>query len=94
MKAATIMAVEGRQTPANKLVYNDPQVGNDPVLKVFRQQVETAVPMPNLAEMSMMWTPASSAMAAIVQKSATVKAALDQAQKEVVESVKLLRKQQ
>jgi arabinogalactan oligomer/maltooligosaccharide transport system substrate-binding protein len=94
VEAAKIMAVEGRQTPANKLVYNDPQVGNDPILKVFRQQVETAVPMPNLAEMSMMWTPASSAMAAIVQKSATVKAALDQAQKEVVESVKLLRKQQ
>ena len=94
VEAAKIMAVEGRQTPANKLVYNDPQVGNDPILKVFRQQVETAVPMPNLAEMSMMWTPASSAMAAVVQKSATVKAALDQAQKEVVESVKLLRKQQ
>lgn len=92
--AAKIMAVEGRQTPANKLVYSDPQVGNDPILKVFRQQVEVAVPMPNLAEMSMMWTPASSAMAAIVQKSATVKAALDQAQKEVVEAVKLLRKQQ
>ena len=92
--AVKIMAVEGRQTPANKLVYDDPQVANDPILKVFRQQVEVAVPMPNLAEMSMMWTPASSAMAAIVQKSATVKAALDQAQKEVVEAVKLLRKQQ
>ena len=86
VEAAKVMAVEGRQTPANKLVYNDPQVRNDPILKVFRQQVEAAVPMPNLAEMSMMWTPASSAMAAIVQKSATVKAALDQAQKEVVES--------
>jgi arabinogalactan oligomer/maltooligosaccharide transport system substrate-binding protein len=94
VEAAKVMAVEGRQTPANKLVYGDPQVGNDPILKVFRQQVETAVPMPNLAEMSMMWTPASSAMAAIVQKSATVKAALDQAEKEVGEAVKLLRKQQ
>ncbi len=92
--ATKIMAVEGRQTPANKLVYGDPQVGNDPILKVFRQQVEVAIPMPNLAEMSMMWTPASSAMAAVAQKSATVKAALDQAQKEVVEAVKLLRKQQ
>ncbi len=92
--AAKLMAAEGRQTPANVAVYNDPQVGKDPVLMVFRQQVETAVPMPNLAEMSMMWTPATSAMSAIVQKSATVKAALDQAQKEVVEAVTLLRKQQ
>ena len=49
--------------------------------------------MPNLAEMSMMWTPMTSAMAAAVQKSATPKAALDKAQAEVVEAVKLLRKQ-
>ena len=92
--SAKTMAVEGRQTPANKAVYLDPQVVNDPTLRVFRQQVEVAVPMPNLAEMSMMWTPASSAMAAIVQKSATVKDALDHAQKEVVEAVGLLRKRQ
>jgi len=68
-------------------------VAADPILKEFRQQVEVAVPMPNLAEMSMMWTPMTSAMAAAVQKSATPKAALDKAQAEVVEAVKLLRKQ-
>jgi len=91
--AAKIMALEGRQTPANKAVYLDPQVAADPILKEFRQQVEVAVPMPNLAEMSMMWTPVTSAMAAVVQKSATPQAALDQAQSEVVDAIKLLRKQ-
>jgi arabinogalactan oligomer/maltooligosaccharide transport system substrate-binding protein len=90
--AAKIMAVEGRQTPANTQVYTDAQVGNDPILKVFRQQVEVAVPMPNLAEMSMMWTPATSAMSSVVQKSSTPKAALDQAQKEVEQAIALLRK--
>jgi arabinogalactan oligomer/maltooligosaccharide transport system substrate-binding protein len=90
--ATKIMAVEGRQTPANAQVYADSQVGNDPVLKVFRQQVEVAVPMPNLAEMSMMWTPATSAMSSVVQKSSTPKAALDQAQKEVEQAIALLRK--
>jgi arabinogalactan oligomer/maltooligosaccharide transport system substrate-binding protein len=92
--ATKVMAVEGRQTPANTQVYADPQVGNDPILKVFRQQVEVAVPMPNLAEMSMMWTPATSAMSSIVQKSSTPKAALDQAQKEVEQAIALLRKAQ
>jgi arabinogalactan oligomer/maltooligosaccharide transport system substrate-binding protein len=92
--ATKVMAVEGRQTPANTQVYADPQVGNDPILKVFRQQVEVAVPMPNLAEMSMMWTPATSAMSSIVQKSSTPKAALDQAQKEVEQAIALLRKGQ
>jgi arabinogalactan oligomer/maltooligosaccharide transport system substrate-binding protein len=92
--AAKIMALDGRQTPANVAVYKDPQVGADPILKVFRQQVEVAVPMPNLAEMSMMWTPATSAMTAIVQGSAKPKAALDQAEKEVEAAVALLRKGQ
>ncbi|HVN33204.1 MAG TPA: extracellular solute-binding protein [Thermoanaerobaculaceae bacterium] len=92
VEATKVMAVEGRQTPANTQVYADPQVGNDPILKVFRQQVEVAVPMPNLAEMSMMWTPATSAMSSIVQKSSAPKAALDQAQKEVEQAIALLRK--
>ena len=47
-----MLALEGRQTPANKAVYADPQVAGDPILKAFRQQVDVAVPMPNLPEMS------------------------------------------
>ncbi len=90
--AAKVMALEGRQTPANKGVYADPQVANDPVLKAFRQQVDVAVPMPNLPEMSMVWTPATTAMNVIVKKAATPKAALDQAQKEVVERIDSLLK--
>ena len=89
---AKVLALEGRQTPANKDVYADAKVGADPIIKVFRQQVEVAVPMPNLAEMSMMWSPATSAMTAIVQKSSSPKAALDQAQKELEGSVAMLRK--
>ena len=33
---AKVMAVEGRQTPANKKVYDDPKVAKDPVLAAFR----------------------------------------------------------
>jgi len=90
--AGKILAVDGRQTPANKGVYADPQVANDPILKAFRQQVEVAVPMPNLPEMSMVWSPATTAMNVIVKKAATPKAALDQAQKEVLERIASLLK--
>jgi arabinogalactan oligomer/maltooligosaccharide transport system substrate-binding protein len=90
--AARVMALEGRQTPANKGVYADPQVAGDPVLKAFRQQVDVAIPMPNLPEMSMVWSPATTAMNVIVKKAATPKAALDQAQKEVVERINNLLK--
>ena len=90
--AAKVMALEGRQTPANKGVYADPAVANDPILKAFRQQVDVAVPMPNLPEMSMVWSPVTTAMNVIAKKAATPKAAMDQAQKEVVERINNLLK--
>ena len=90
--AAKVLALEGRQTPANKAVYADPQVAADPILKAFRQQVDVAVPMPNLPEMSMVWSPATTAMNTVVKKAAAPKPALDQAQKEVLERIASLLK--
>jgi len=87
-----VLALEGRQTPANKGVYADPQVAADPILKAFRQQVDVAVPMPNLPEMSMVWSPATTAMNTIVKKAVAPKPALDQAQKEVLERIASLLK--
>lgn len=92
VEGATIMAIEGRQTPAVKAVYENPEVKEDPILQAFRAQVENAVPMPNYAEMSMMWSPMTTAMNRIVKGTATVKGALDQAQEEVEERIKSLRK--
>jgi arabinogalactan oligomer/maltooligosaccharide transport system substrate-binding protein len=89
--AGKIMAIEGRQTPANKAVYNDAKIANDPVLKAFRFQVDHAVPMPNLPEMTMVWSPATTAMNAITKKSASPKAALDVAQKAVEQDIAKLR---
>ena len=39
------------------------------------EQVEVARPMPNFAEMTMVWSPLTTAMNAIVRKAATPKAA-------------------
>jgi arabinogalactan oligomer/maltooligosaccharide transport system substrate-binding protein len=90
--ATKILALEGSQTPANKNVYNDPQVAANATLKVFRAQVDNAVPMPNVPEMTLMWSPVTTAMNAIVQKSSSPKAALDKAQKDVVEGIAKLKK--
>lgn len=89
---AKVMAVEGRQTPANKAVYADPAVAKDSILSAFRKQVEVAVPMPNLPEMTMVWSPATTAMNTIVKRSATPKAAMDQAQQALLKDVAALRK--
>jgi arabinogalactan oligomer/maltooligosaccharide transport system substrate-binding protein len=92
VEASKVMAVEGRQSPANKAVYSDPKVGEDPVLKAFRAQVEVAVPMPNVPEMTMVWSPATTAMNAATKKSLAPKQALDNAQKAVAQDVAQLRK--
>ncbi|HLL55342.1 MAG TPA: extracellular solute-binding protein [Myxococcaceae bacterium] len=92
--AAKVLALEGRQSPAVKAVYDDAQVGADPVLKAFRQQVEVAVPMPNLPEMTMVWSPATTAMNTIVKGTAQPKAALEIAQTQVQKDVSALRKKQ
>ncbi len=92
LAGAKIMALEGRQTPSNAKVYDDPAVAADPILKAFRAQVENSVPMPNYAEMAMFWSPVTTAMNALTRKSATPAAAMAQAQKEVVERITSLRK--
>jgi arabinogalactan oligomer/maltooligosaccharide transport system substrate-binding protein len=90
--SAKVLALEGRQSPANADVYNDAQVAKDPQLKAFRDQVEVAVPMPNVPEMTMVWSPATTAMNAILKKASTPKAALDKAQQQVAKDVAGLRK--
>jgi arabinogalactan oligomer/maltooligosaccharide transport system substrate-binding protein len=92
LPAAKTLALEGRQTPANKAVYDDAKVAADPVLKAFKAQVDVAVPMPNLPEMTMVWSPATTMMNAVSKHGATPKAGLDTAQAAVASDVAKLRK--
>jgi arabinogalactan oligomer/maltooligosaccharide transport system substrate-binding protein len=92
VSAGRVMALEGRQTPANQAVYGDAQVGKDAVLAAFRRQVEVAIPMPNVPEMTMVWSPATTAMNTITKKATTSKAAMDAAQKELEQRIADLRK--
>ena len=48
--------------------------------------------MPNRPEMTMVWSPATTAMNKIVKKTATPQAAMAEAQKDVVERIAALRK--
>jgi arabinogalactan oligomer/maltooligosaccharide transport system substrate-binding protein len=91
VKSATVMAVEGRQTPSNRKVYDDPKVAKDPVLAAFRAQVDVAIPMPNVPEMTMVWSPATTAMNTII-RGTSPQAAFDKAQAQVVKDVAGLRK--
>ncbi|HVG64357.1 MAG TPA: extracellular solute-binding protein [Hyalangium sp.] len=87
-----IMATVGRQNPALEQIYKDPEVAKDTTLAAFRAQAETAISMPNLAEMTMVWSPMTTAMNAITRKATTPKAALQEAQQAVQKDVASLRK--
>lgn len=91
LEAGRVMALEGRQTPAARAVYDDAAVKADPVLAAFKRQVEVAVPMPNLPEMTMMWSPATTALNK-VNSGASPREALGVAQKAVEKDVAGLRK--
>jgi arabinogalactan oligomer/maltooligosaccharide transport system substrate-binding protein len=86
-EGAKIMALVGRQNPAFAQIYQDPEVAKDATLAAFRAQAESAIPMPNVAEMTMVWSPMTSAMNAIIRKAASPKAALQEAQKSVQKDV-------
>lgn len=88
--AARVMALEGRQTPANQAVYDIPEVANDPILSAFRRQLENAEPMPNLPEMSIAWSPLTTAMNGVM-KGTSPEAALAEAQEKVEADVQRLR---
>ncbi len=91
-EAAKVMAVEGRQLPTNAAVYEESDVAGDEVLAAFRKQLETAVVMPNYAEMTLMWSPVTTAMNKIVKGSASTESALATAQQEVQTSIDALRR--
>jgi arabinogalactan oligomer/maltooligosaccharide transport system substrate-binding protein len=91
-EAGLVLALEGGQLPTNKAVYSDPRVAKNATLQGFRKQLDTAVPMPNYAEMTLMWSPVTTAMNKIVKGSATPEVALKEAQATVTDSIAKLRK--
>lgn len=91
-EAGLVLALEGRQLHTNKAVYDNPQVQADPMLQAFRAQLDNAEPMPNRPEMTMVWSPVTTAMNKIVKGNATVEAALREADSAVKQSVAALRR--
>jgi arabinogalactan oligomer/maltooligosaccharide transport system substrate-binding protein len=91
-EAGLVMAIEGRQLHTNKNVYNDKRVSGDPVLMAFRSQLDAAEVMPNRPEMTMVWSPATTAMNKIVKGNATPEAAMKEAAATIQDSINALRK--
>jgi arabinogalactan oligomer/maltooligosaccharide transport system substrate-binding protein len=81
--SAKIRALEGKMSVANQAVYEDPAIASDAVLAAFRQQLLTAVPMPNTPAMLSVWTPATTALSSVIKGGAAPEKMLAGAVKEI-----------
>ena len=91
-EAGLVLALEGRQLHTNKGIYADKRVSDDSVLKAFHDQLVNAEAMPNRAEMTMVWSPATTAMNKISKGSATPEAAIKEAAETIQTNIDALRK--
>jgi arabinogalactan oligomer/maltooligosaccharide transport system permease protein len=80
--AAIERAVVGRQSVATLAAYDDPRVGQDPILGAFRAQLDAALPMPNRPEMTATWEPMARSLRRVMRGAMTPGAAAAAAQKE------------
>jgi len=68
--SAIARARRARQVVPNIAAYRDAEVGGDPVLAAFREQLEHTVPMPATPEMRMVWTPYKNALQKVIAQGA------------------------
>lgn len=68
--------------PANNKSYDDADVAANEMVVAMKETADTAVPMPNIPEMSVMWGPAESLLAAVNKSGEDVNKAADTYQKD------------
>lgn len=73
--------------PACAAAYDDPDVAADEIIAAIGHTAETAQPMPNIAEMSVMWGPAESMLAAVNKNGEDVSSAAETAQAAALQAI-------
>lgn len=73
--------------PACVAAYDDPDVAADEIIAAIGHTAETAQPMPNIAEMSVMWGPAESMLAAVNKNGEDVSSAAETAQAAALQAI-------
>ena len=83
-EGAAVRARVGRQVVATRSAYALADIGSDPLLSVFREAAEHAVPMDNTPAMLPVWEPEKRALVAALTGAASPKDALAQAQRRLL----------
>lgn len=81
-EVGTALAKEASCAPANQKSYEDEEVSSNEMIAAMKRTAETAEPMPNIPQMSVMWGPAESLLAAVNKSGEDLEQAAEQYQKE------------
>lgn len=76
-------AIHGHQPIATLSAYDDEALKKIETLKVFREQLDASVPMPNSPKMRSVWEPAATALRQVMRGAVTPELALKQADRRV-----------
>ena len=86
-EAGVMLAQNFNCAPANSKAYEDAQVAANEMILAMEKTALNAVPMPNIPEMSVMWGPAESLLAAVNKSGEDVDSAASKYQQEALSSI-------
>ncbi|MBP3488931.1 MAG: extracellular solute-binding protein [Roseburia sp.] len=81
------LANQSNCAPANDKAYADENVAANEMIMAMKVTAETAQPMPNIPQMSVMWGPAESLLAAVNKSGANVEESAEQYQNEALTAI-------
>ncbi len=82
-----VLAQNFNCAPANSKAYEDPQVAENEMILAMEKTAQTAVPMPNIPEMGVMWGPAEGLLAAVNKSGEDVNDAASKYQQEALTAI-------
>ena len=77
--------------PAVESCYKLEEVNTDPLIMAMKQTAETAVPMPNIPEMDVMWTVAGNLLTNVNMSGQDIDSASAEAQKKAIELIEAMK---
>lgn len=81
------LANQSNCAPANSKAYEDADVSANEMIMAMEKTAETAQPMPNIPEMSVMWGPAESLLTAVNKSGEDVETAAEKYQQEALTAI-------
>lgn len=86
-EAGIMLAQNFNCAPANSKAYEDAQVAANEMILAMEKTAQNAVPMPNIPEMSVMWGPAESLLAAVNKSGEDIDSAASKYQQEALSAI-------